>query len=98
MVMMGTHHTPTRFSFVFFFFWGLPFCCSSSCIFGCCDDGGDDDDDDDGLLFLGLMRIFFSVKKPCVSAAFLAAAMNCFLCNNKPPLMWIAITRRFRFM
>jgi hypothetical protein len=24
--------------------------------------------------------------------------MNCFLCNNKPPLMWIAITRRFRFM
>jgi hypothetical protein len=24
--------------------------------------------------------------------------MNCFLCNNKPPLVWIAMTRRFRFL
>ncbi len=82
------------FFFFFFFFW-VPFFSSSSCIFGWCDD---DDDDDGGLLFLGLMRMFFSVKKPCVSAAFLAAAMNCFLCNNKPPLVWIAMTRRFRFL
>jgi hypothetical protein len=96
MVMMGTHHTLARFSFVFFFFFGFLFCSSSSCIFGCCDDC--DDDYDDGLLFLGLMTRFSSVKKPCVSAAFLAAAMNCFLCNNKPPLVWIAMTGRFRFM